>query len=352
MKCLPIIAVTSGDPAGIGPEVCLKAIENAELPGCQLVVYGSAKVFSRISETLGSSMLTVTSRIDDALATLKDGRRAVLLDFDTLPCKAFQIGQVNAASGMASFRYIDSAIDDALVGRVDAITTGPIHKEALALTGIKYPGHTEIFAARTSSERACMMLTCDELTCSFVTTHVGYRDVPSLLNVKRILDVIELSHDAMRNIRQREPRLIICGLNPHAGENGLFGGGEEEEFIIPATKMAQSRGINIVGPLPPDTAFLPARRKEADCIVCMYHDQGHIPLKTLSFDLAVNTTLGLPIIRTSVDHGTALDIAGKGIADESSMVEAIRLATQLAASKRVDNTTETQTTHCTMGDVQ
>ena len=189
--------------------------------------------------------------------------------------------------------------------------TGPIHKEALRKSGVQYPGHTEIFEALTKSTRACMMLTSDALTCSFVTTHVGHCEVPRLISAERVLDVIELTDGAMRLIYGSPGRLVVCGLNPQAGEGGLFGNREEERFIIPAIETARQHGITVEGPLPPDTAFLPARRKRTDAFICMYHDQGHIPLKALSFETAVNTTLGLPIVRTSVDHGTALDIAWK-----------------------------------------
>ncbi|MEO8497444.1 MAG: 4-hydroxythreonine-4-phosphate dehydrogenase PdxA, partial [Planctomycetota bacterium] len=219
-------------------------------------------------------------------------------------------------------------------GKVEAVATGPIHKKALNAAGVRYPGHTEIFAAETQSDRICMMLTCDEITCSFVTTHVGYRDVPGLLSIDRVLEVIEISHETMSKLRGKQPKLVVCALNPHAGEDGLFGDREEERIIAPAIEIARRRGINIEGPLPPDTAFLPQRRRETDCFVCMYHDQGHIPLKALAFDVAVNVTLGLPIIRTSVDHGTALDIAWQGKAVATSMIEAVKLAARLANARR------------------
>ena len=231
-------------------------------------------------------------------------------------------------SGEASFRYVEEAIRAALAGEVDAISTGPINKEALHLAGHKYPGHTEIFAEKTNAERSCMMLTSKEITCSFVTTHVAYRDVPRLLSVQRIQQAIELTDAAMQRIRGRRPRMIVCGLNPHAGENGIFGD-EEGRLIVPAIEAARLQGAQIIGPLPPDTAFLPSRRRETDAYICMYHDQGHIPLKMLAFDTAINTTLGLPIIRTSVDHGTALDIAWQGKAHPQSLFEAVLLAAQL-----------------------
>lgn len=240
--------------------------------------------------------------------------------------------KVSPSTGEASYRYITAAIDAALNGRVDAVVTGPIHKEALRMSGVEYAGHTEIFEALTKSTRACMMLISDALTCSFVTTHVGLCEVPGLVLENRVLDVIELTSEAIEKIHGRPARLVVCGLNPHAGERGLFGDREEERFIIPAIEAARARGMEIEGPLPPDTAFLPTRRQRTDAFVCMYHDQGHIPLKALSFETAVNTTLGLPIVRTSVDHGTAFDIAWDGfIADPTSMMQAIKLAAKLRA---------------------
>ena len=261
--------------------------------------------------------------------SLEEAEGPAILDFGEITAGDYETGTINAATGRAGYRYVTEAIDAALAGKVDAVTTGPLNKEALRMADIPFPGHTEIFASQTKSERACMLQYSSEVRCVFVTTHVGYAEVPGLLTGERILDVIELAAGAMERIRGSKPKLLCCGLNPHAGENGLFGNGEEEKIIIPALEKARSRGIDITGPLPPDTVFLPARRKEYDCVVCMYHDQGHIPLKALAFDDAVNTTLGLPIIRTSVDHGTALDIAGKGVANPNSLLEAVRLAVKL-----------------------
>ena len=241
-------------------------------------------------------------------------------------------GTISAETGRAACAYVHAAIDVALAGGVGAITTGPINKEALSLAGIRFPGHTEIFAARTQAARSCMMQYSEEITCTFVTTHVGYLEVPALLTEARIVDVIELTAEALLRIRGTPPRLLVCGLNPHAGEHGLFGNREEERIIAPAIAIARARGIDVDGPVPPDTAFIPARRREYDAVVCMYHDQGHIPLKALAFDSAVNTTLGLPIIRTSVDHGTALDIAWQGVASTGSLFAAVRLAVKLSWS--------------------
>lgn len=321
-----------GDPAGIGPELCLRLLQDAEVAQqATPVVFGDAGVLRRVARHCG---LPAPAHVFEA-AGRPDLRSRVrepaVWDLGAIPAEALTPSLVNAATGLASYRYIEAAIEAALAGQVAAVATAPIHKEALHAAGIPYPGHTEIFAARTGAARSCMMLTSGEITCSLVTTHVGYRDVPALLTVERILEVIELTADAMRRIRGRPPKLVVCGLNPHAGEHGLFGGGEEEQWIAPAVAAARRQGIDAEGPLPPDTAFLPARRRTTDAFVCMYHDQGLIPLKALAFDTGVNVTLGLPIVRTSVDHGTALDIAWTGRAQVRSLVEAVLLAARLAS---------------------
>jgi len=326
------VAITMGDPAGIGPEICLKAVSRCDGEAAAPVIFGDRDVLSQVARLCELPVPRAFDELDEALSSA-DGGRPAILHHSGLG-DSWRPGNVSPATGAASYQYIVSAIEAALAERVAGVVTGPIHKEALRSAGIAFPGHTEIFAAYTSSARACMMLTSRELTCSFVTTHVGYHEVPGLLSRTRIFDVIELTHDALCKIHGRKPRLAICGLNPHAGEHGLFGQGEEEHFIIPAVEEAHSRGIAIEGPFPPDTAFLPARRQRTDGFICMYHDQGHIPLKALSFETAVNTTLGLPIVRTSVDHGTALDIAWQGVADETSLVEALKLARQLNATSR------------------
>ena len=312
---LPRIAVTAGDPAGVGPELCLRLLADERVRGwCVPVVYGDAGVLHRVAKQLGWAT--------------PDARD--LLDLKAIDAATVEPGRVAAACGAAAYRYFTAAIDDALAGRVDAVTTAPLNKEALHAAGFPFPGHTEILAARTNAERSCMMLTAETITCSLVTVHVGYHEVPALLTVERILDVIELTAAAMARLRGRKPKLLVCGLNPHAGEGGLFGDREEERVIGPAVAAARARGIDATGPLPPDTAFLPKYRAAADGYVCMYHDQGLIPLKALAFEDAVNVTLGLPIVRTSVDHGTAFDIAWQGTADVSSLVQAVRLAARLA----------------------
>jgi 4-hydroxythreonine-4-phosphate dehydrogenase len=250
-----------------------------------------------------------------------------------LDLETFQPANVNAQTGQASYEYIQRAIDAALDGSVAAVTTAPINKKALHMASIPFPGHTEMFAARAGSTRWCMMQYSKAITCTFVTVHVGYSEVPNLLTKERILEVIELSAENLHRIRQRKPKVVVCGLNPHAGEHGLFGNQEEEKNIFPAIEAARQKGIDVEGPLPPDTAFLPWKRESTDVFVCMYHDQGHIPVKALAFDCAVNTTLGLQIIRTSVDHGTALDIAWQGKVNPNSLFSAIQLALDLTTKK-------------------
>ncbi|MEW4455382.1 4-hydroxythreonine-4-phosphate dehydrogenase PdxA [Bremerella sp. JC817] len=328
---LPRIIVTMGDPGGVGPEVCLRLLSDpTHYAGCVPVVFGDAAILQRVAETCQLPPATHVVPFQDDL-DLQGIDRATVVDFGTIDAARFEPGKVTAEGGEACYQYIMKAIDFALAGKADGITTGPINKEALHAAKHFYPGHTEIFIERCGNQPGCMMLTSQELTCSFVTTHVGYRDVPELLTIERIGEVIDLTVAAMRKIRQREPRLLVCGLNPHAGEHGLFGDREEERIIEPAIAAARQRGVSIDGPVPPDTAFLAERRPLYDCVVCMYHDQGHIPLKALAFDVAVNTTLGLSLVRTSVDHGTAFDIAWQGKAKVSSMIHAVRLARDLAS---------------------
>jgi 4-hydroxythreonine-4-phosphate dehydrogenase len=311
----PTIAVTMGDPAGIGPELCLRLLQNEAISElCTPVIYGDLSVLQRVSMLL--SLPCDPSRVRDLRCL--DGNLVIP-------------GRLSAQCGDAAFQYVIAGIQAGLAGEVAAVATAPLNKEAMHAAGHKYPGHTEIFAERMSAARSCMMLTSPELTCTFATVHVGLCDVPGLLSVQRVLDVIELTADAMRRIRGREPRLVVCGLNPHAGENGLFGQREEERFIIPAIEAARAKGIHLEGPLPPDTAFLAWRRQTTDAFICMYHDQGHIPLKALAFDSAINTTLGLPVVRTSVDHGTAFDIAWQGKANPNSLFEAVLLAAKMSA---------------------
>lgn len=324
----PRIAVTMGDPAGIGPEICLDILQDttAAIP----VVFGDARLLARLAKQLNRPFAVPVISLPEWSDGYKSVSKPCVVDIPQLDADRVVPGVLKAENGRASFDYIQAAIDAALAEQVTAVATAPINKEALYLAGIRYPGHTEIFADRCQSKRWCMMQYSELITCTFVTVHVGYAAVPALLTVSRILEVIELTSEGLRRIRGREPRIVVCGLNPHAGEHGLFGEGEEERFIVPAIQQALARGFQVEGPLPPDAAFLPRKRATTDAYVCMYHDQGHIPVKAIAFDQAVNTTVGLPIIRTSVDHGTAYDIAWQGKADSGSLKNAIELAVKLA----------------------
>lgn len=313
MSHLPKIAITMGDPAGVGPELCVRLLlDNEVAQRCCPVIFGSEAILRDAAKAIG---LQLPSSFEINEVPFVD---------------EVNIGKVSAACGAASYEYIETAIKAAIDGKVKAVVTNPINKESWSAAGIKYPGHTELFAERFDTDRFCMMMYSPAFSVSMVTTHVGYGEVPSLLTVDRILEVIELSAAAIERIENRPARLTCLGLNPHAGESGLFGNNEEEEILIPAIEAAKAKGIQIEGPLPPDTGFLPSKRESTDCFICMYHDQALIPFKALNFDTGVNVTLGLPTIRTSVDHGTAFDIAWKGIADVSSLVAAVDFATSQA----------------------
>jgi 4-phospho-D-threonate 3-dehydrogenase / 4-phospho-D-erythronate 3-dehydrogenase len=319
-----------GDPAGVGPELCLRLL-NEPSSGVNYtpMVFGDWEILQRVSQVCNLPLSAQrVSGGDRARSTID---QPTIVDCGQLQANQVQPGVVNPATGLASYTYIDHAIRAALAKQVDAVCTGPIHKEAWLAAGIHYPGHTELFADRCHCDRFCMMMTAPSFSCSLVTTHVGYAEVVSLLTTELIWEVTELTHQALFRILGRKPKLAMLGLNPHAGEHGLFGNREEQNIIEPAVAIARQLGVEITEPLPPDTAFLPWRREQIDGYICMYHDQGLIPFKAFNFDSGVNITLGLPIIRTSVDHGTALDIAWHGKADPSSLIAAVRLAARLAS---------------------
>jgi 4-hydroxythreonine-4-phosphate dehydrogenase len=333
MNAKPVLGLTLGDPAGIGPEICLRALRDATvLAGCVPVLFGDAAVLQRVAQNgipAPPGRTVPLSDFENLLAI--DG--PLVVDCAALDAARVEPGTVSAACGRAAYAYIEQAIRAALAGRIDGVVTAPIHKESLHLAGVKFPGHTEIFTALTGARRSCMMLYSGQLTVSMVTTHIGYHEVPDRLSVERVFNVIELTAETMRWMLHREPRIGVCGLNPHAGEHGLFGRREEETVVEPAIRRAREAGLDAVGPLVPDAAFTSGQRKKFDAMVTLYHDQGHIPFKMLAFDTGVNLTLGLPIIRTSVDHGTAFDIAWQGRADPQSLYSAIQVAAGLAAGK-------------------
>jgi len=330
----PILGLTMGDPAGIGPEICLQALRSPRVfASCTPVLFGDVTVLNRAAQAAGNAGVDCRVASVSDLYGFSEINEPLVVDCGAIEAASIVPGKISAACGKAGYVYIEDAIKAALAGKIDGVVTAPIHKESLHLSGVKFPGHTEIFTALTGAKRSCMMLYSDKLTVSMVTTHIGYHEVPGKLSVDRVLNVIELTAEVMKQLLGREPLLGVCGLNPHAGEKGLFGNREEENFVEPAVKSARERGIRVEGPLVPDAAFTTGQRKKFDAIVTLYHDQGHIPFKMLAFDTGVNITLGLPIIRTSVDHGTAFDIAWQGKAQATSLFSAIDVAAGLALGK-------------------
>jgi 4-hydroxythreonine-4-phosphate dehydrogenase len=310
----PTVAITVGDVAGVGPELALRCLTLEELSRrCKPILYGPTEAIEKIAGKVGLPLPAHTHPVGQVDA------------------ESLRAGIVSAETGLASFQAVDAAVEDAIGGRVDAMVTGPIQKEAWHSAGISFPGHTELLADRTGVNNFCMMLTSPEISCVLATIHIALADVARLLSVESVLRAIRLGSSALSLRHRRAARVTVCGLNPHAGERGLFSHGEEEAVIEPAIDAARREGIQVRGPLPPDTAFTPRIRQETDVYVCMYHDQGLIPLKALAFDEAVNVTLGLPIVRTSVDHGTALDLAWQGKASHQSMLAAINMAIDLAS---------------------
>lgn len=330
----PVVALTMGDPAGVGPEICLAMLEDPEaLRACVPVVFGSSGVLDRVAHACG---LAPARRLGPAADWRPDGAAPGVVECG-LPVEAGAVepGRVSATCGAAAYAYIRQAVERARAGDVAGIATAPINKEALRGAGVEHPGHTEILAALTGAPRVCMMLASDAMTVSMVTTHVGIADISARITVERVLEVIELTHAGILRLRGRALPLAVCGLNPHAGEAGLFGRGEEETAIAPAIAEARRRGLEVDGPIPPDTAFVPERASRYGAIVCMYHDQGHIPFKMLAFETGVNITLGLPIVRVSVDHGTAFDIAWQGRASIASMRQAVLYAARMGSPATV-----------------
>lgn len=327
----PIIGITMGDPAGVGPEIIMKSLKDAQLyESRKPFVIGDAVILERADQFVRTGL-----RIHK-IASLSEAQfqpgTVDCLD-QGLVSADLPIGQVSAEAGHAAFSYLKKAIELANAGAIDAICTAPLNKEALHKGGHIYPGHTEILAELTGTEDFSMMLSAPKLKVIHVTTHVGIIDAVRMINPERVYKVIRMAHETLQKAGYAAPKIAVCGINPHAGENGLFGYGEEEEKVIPGVKRAQEEGIQAFGPLPADTLFFRATRGDFDIVVAMYHDQGHGPIKVLGLEAGVNITVGLPIIRTSVDHGTAFDIAGKGIADEQSLKEALRQAIELAPKR-------------------
>ena len=338
----PLLAITMGDPAGIGPEICVKALADKRVFESSIpVVIGDRIAIEDAVRFTGSTLKVKTlhslEEAEGIPGTLE------LLDMNLLQKEDYQYGQVNAGCGEAAFRYIEYGINSALAGTAAAVVTGPINKEALHMAGHFFSGHTEIFAHYTNTSNYGMMLMGGGLRVIHCTTHVSMRQACDLITLERVYNTIKLAKEALREIGMPDGRIGVAGFNAHSSENGLFGN-EEELAIIPAIRQAQSEGLLVEGPVPPDTVFVKALAGHFAIVVAMYHDQGHIPLKLIGFKLdpetglftsmsGINTTIGLPIIRTSVDHGTAFDRAGKNIANEESLLDAIDLAVQMARNR-------------------
>ena len=326
----PLLAITMGDPAGVGPEIALKALLSPAKPlQSRFIIIGNSSCMEKAARSLSvSSSLNSITRAEDIRPDCIN-----IFNVKQPELKNFIIGQPQAQCGKAAYEYIITGINLALAGSVDAIVTCPINKEALKMAGIPYPGHTEIFADKTHTVHYSMMFACDNVYVVHVTTHVSLKQAIDMITEERVLEHTRLLNDALKNLGISSPRIAVSGLNPHAGENGLFGN-EEQVHICPAIQRAVAEGINATGPYPPDTVFMRTFSGEFDGIVSMLHDHGFVALKSRNFDDGVNITLGLPIIRTSVGHGTAYDIAGKGIASEKSLIAALHSARNMVQHKQ------------------
>jgi 4-phospho-D-threonate 3-dehydrogenase / 4-phospho-D-erythronate 3-dehydrogenase len=331
-ESLPVIAITMGDPTGIGPEVIAKALAREEVyKRCLPLVVGDVK---RMETAVQITRLPMRVEQIRKPAELTADRTKLYCLGITALSSDLQFGKLSAEGGEAAYQYIKKAAELAMAHAIDAICTAPLNKEAMHAAGHKFPGHTELLAALTHTPEVSMLLVTPKLRVVHVTTHIGLLDAVAKIEPGLVERTIRRGHAAMLGAGIKQPRIGVCGINPHAGENGLFGRGEEEEKIAPAIAACRHNGIEVQGPLPADTLFYRATRGDFDLVVAMYHDQGHGPIKVLGIETGVNVTLGLPVIRTSVDHGTAFDIAGTGKADERSMIEALYQAADLARARK------------------
>lgn len=341
----PILGITMGDPVSIGPEISVKALSNPGLyEKCRPLIVGDAKVMENAVKIVGMEgriRIHAVKAVEDALF---EAGTIDVYDLDLVDMDQLVFGKVSKMGGETAFQCVKTVIELAMAGKVDATVTNALNKEAINLAGHHYSGHTEIYADFTGTDKYTMLLAHENLRVVHVSTHVSLREACDRVKKQRVLDVIRIANDACKALGIREPKVGVAGLNPHCGENGLFGR-EEIEEITPAVEAAQAEGINVTGPVAPDTIFSKARGGWFDIVVAMYHDQGHIPLKVVGFVYndekkewnavaGVNITLGLPIIRTSVDHGTAFGHAGKGNANELSLINAIDYAITLANNRK------------------
>jgi 4-phospho-D-threonate 3-dehydrogenase / 4-phospho-D-erythronate 3-dehydrogenase len=328
-KIIPVFAITMGDPAGVGPEIAIKATINLKSNDYTIVIIGDFNILQHVATVLGEvPKFNVIYAIDEAIPGFIN-----VLDQGIITTDGYTTGKAQASCGKAAYAYIIKAIELAMSKKIDAVITNPINKEALKMAGINYPGHTEIFADKTGSTKYSMIFLLDNVGVAHVTTHCSVRKALDLITRERVSDHIRILNDAMKRLGIANPRLAAGGLNPHAGEHGLFGD-EEIKEIEPAVIQARSEGINVQGPYPPDTVFMRAFKGEFDGVVAMLHDHGFVALKSRDFEHGVNITCGLPIIRTSVGHGTAFDLAGTGKASEKSLLSAIDAAWRIYRNKQ------------------
>lgn len=328
----PLLAITMGDPAGIGPEIVLKTLKRPDIyERCRPLVIGDRRILERAAPWVSAETLQYQDVADPDAGVYRHGWVS-LIDCRNASPSACPVGRVRAASGQAAVDYVFLATDLAMSGRVDAIVTAPLNKAAMHAAGYSFAGHTELLAERTGADRVSMLLVGPTLKVVHVSTHVALAEAIRRVTRERVEAVIDIAAESCRALGIPNPRIAVAGLNPHASEGGIFGN-EEATEIEPAIAAARAKGLNVTDPQPPDTVFLRATKGEYDIVVAMYHDQGHIPMKLLAFDSGVNVSVGLPIIRTSVDHGTAFDIAGTGKAREESLIAALDVAIRMVAAR-------------------
>ena len=322
----PLIGIPAGDPAGIGPEVVLKALKNKKIYTiCKPIVIGDINVLKKIDKVISSTLkLNIVS--DPSEGKYKYGT-VDIINLENVDVKKLKYGKVQVSAGRAAYEYIAKTVELAMSGKINAMATTPINKQALKMANINFPGHTEILANLTKTEDPLTMFQVYNLRVFFLSRHVSLKDACNMIKKERIAKYIIRCDDALKKLGIKTRLIAVAGLNPHNGENGLFGDDEGME-VVPAVQEAEAKGINVVGPVPADCVFSQGLKGKYDAILSLYHDQGHIATKTVDFEKTISLTIGMPFLRTSVDHGTAFDIAGKGIASSISMEEAIKLAAE------------------------
>ena len=325
----PFFALTMGDPAGIGPEIALKALTDSRVH-TNVIIIGDSSVLedTRKAQNITTPLHNILSVNDFKNSYIN------VLNMNLIKAESFNPGKINAECGFAAFKYIEKSIELAMSGKIAGVITNPINKESLHLAGFHYPGHTEIFAEKTGVSDYTMLFLLKNIGVAHVTTHCSVRNAIDLISRDRVETTIKLLHRGMRQLGIEKPRIAVGGLNPHAGEGGLFGD-EEIVHIVPAITACRNKNISVSGPYPPDTVFMRAFKGEFDGIVAMLHDHGFVALKSLDFEHGVNITIGLPIIRTSVGHGTAFDLVGKGVASAESLIDAIHAADLLYVNRQI-----------------